>query len=87
MLEKHLWNSFLLYLVIEILQLEHEISSFPEMLYKIGVLKKFSKFSDKHKKQSFGGVLSKDALKILQNLQKKRLCQSLLFYTVAGWKP
>ena len=49
--------------MIEILQLEHEISSFPEMLYKIGFLKKFSKFSDKHKKQSFGGVLSKDALK------------------------
>ena len=49
--------------MIEILQLEHEISSFPEMLYKIGVLKKFSKFSDKHKNQSFGGVLSKDALK------------------------
>ena len=86
MLEKHLWNSFLLYLVIEILQLEHEISSFSEMLYKIGVLKKFSKFSDKHKKLS-EVFCQKMLLKILQNLQKKRLCQSLLFNTVAGWKP
>ena len=29
MLDKHLWNSFLLYLLVEILQLVHEISSFP----------------------------------------------------------
>ena len=29
-------------------------------LYKRGVLKKFSKLSDKHKKQSFGDVLTKD---------------------------
>ena len=29
MLEKHLWNSFLQYLMVEILQLLHEISSFP----------------------------------------------------------
>ena len=33
------------------------------MLYKTGVLKNFSKSSDKHKKQSSGGVLSKDVLK------------------------
>ena len=30
----------------------------------------FSRFSDKHMKQSFGGVLSKDVLKILQSSQK-----------------
>ena len=29
MLEKHLWNSFILYLVVEILQLAREINSFP----------------------------------------------------------
>ena len=31
-----------------------------KVLYKRGVLKKFSKLSDKHKKQSFGDVLTKD---------------------------
>ena len=41
------------------------------MLYKRSVLKN-SKFTDKHKKQSSGGVLSKEkmSLKILQNSQK-----------------
>ena len=43
------------------------------MLYKKSVLKNFSKFTDKHKKQSTGGVLSKENifLKILKNSQKK----------------
>ena len=72
MLEKHLWNRFLLYLVVEILQLVHEISSFPEVLYKRGILKNFTKLTDKHNKQSPGCVLSKEKmfLKILQNSQK-----------------
>ena len=58
--------------MIESLQLVHEISSFPEVLYKRSVLENFSKFADKHKKQSSGGVLSKEKmfLKILQNSQK-----------------
>ena len=70
MLEKHLLNNFLLYLLVEILQLVHEISSFPEVFYEKGVLKNFSKLTDKNKKQSFGGVPSKDVkmfLKLLQN--------------------
>ena len=37
------------------------------MLYKIGVLKNFSKFTDKLKKQSSGGALSKD---VLENFAK-----------------
>ena len=53
--------------MVEILQFVDEISSFPEVLYKGGDLKNFSKFTDKHKKQSSGGVLSKNILKILQN--------------------
>ena len=71
MLEKYLWNSFLLYLVVQILQLLHEISSFPDVLYQRSVLKNFSKFTDKHKKQS-SGVLSKEKMfwKFLQNSQK-----------------
>ena len=64
MLEKYLRNSFSLHLLLEILQLAHEISSFSEVLYKRGVLKNFSKFTDKLKKQSPGAVLSKDAFKV-----------------------
>ena len=52
MLQKHLWNRFLICLLVEILQLVHEISSFPEVLCKRGVLKNFSKYTDKRKKQS-----------------------------------
>ena len=62
--------NFSLYLLIEILQLAHEISSFSEVLYKRGALKNFSKFKDKLKKQSSGAVISKNVLKIFANLQK-----------------
>ena len=57
--------------MVEILQLLHEISSFSEVLYKRGVLKNFSKFSDKHKKQSFGGFLSKDVFKNFAKFTEK----------------
>ena len=77
MLEKQLRNSFLLYLLVEILQLVHIISSFSEVLYKKGFLKSLSKFTDKHKKQSSGGVLSKDALKNFAKSTEKHLCGSL----------
>ena len=40
------------------------------MLYKRDVLKNFSKFTDKLKKQSSGGVLSKYVLKNFANSQK-----------------
>ena len=40
------------------------------MLYNGGVLKNSSKFTDTLKKQSSGGVLSKDVIKILKNSQK-----------------
>ena len=58
--------------MVEILQLVHGISGFPEALYERGVPKNFSKFTDKHKKQPSGGVLSKEKifLKILQNSPK-----------------
>ena len=42
-----------------------------KVLYKRGVLKNFSKFSDKHKEQSSGGVLSKDVLKNFVKLTEK----------------
>ena len=78
--------SFLLYLLIEILQLVHKISSFPEALYKWGVLNKFSEFTDKHKKQSSASVLSKDVLKEIAKLTEKHLCRSLFLNKVAGCK-
>ena len=56
MLEKHLINTFLLYVVVEIGQLVNEISSSPQVFYERGDLKNFSKVTNKHKKQSSGGV-------------------------------
>ena len=62
-------------------------SSFPEVLYKRSVLKN-SKFTDKHKKQSSWGVLSKkDVLKYFAKFTEKHFCRSLFFSKVAGWTP
>ena len=51
--------------MVEIPQLVHEISSLPDVFYERGDLKSFSKFTDKHKKQSSGGVLSKNFVKFI----------------------
>ena len=56
------------------------------MLHKRGDLKNFSKFTDKHKKQPSGGVLSRDVLKKFANFTDKYLCPSLFFNEVEGWK-
>ena len=58
-----------------------------KVVSRVGVLKNFLKFTDNHKKQSTGGVLSKHVLKILSKFTKKHPCQSLFFNKVAGWKP
>ena len=63
------------------------MSSFPDVLYKRGDLKNFSKFTDKHKKQLSRGVLSKDVLKNFAKFTDNHLCRSLFFNKVAGWKP
>ena len=52
-----------MYLLVEILPLVHEISSFSEVPYKRDALRNFSKFLDKLKKQSSGSALSKDVLR------------------------
>ena len=70
MLEKHLRNSSLLYLVVEILQLVLEISSFSEVFYKGGVLKKLLKIQINTKTSHPEVFCQKMFLKILQNLQK-----------------
>ena len=87
MLKKHLGNSFSLWLLVDILQLLDEISSFSEVLYKRGALKNLSKFTDKIKKQSSGGVLSKGVLKNFAKFIEKHLCWNLFFNKVPGWKP
>ena len=48
------------------------------------VLKNFSKFTDKHKKQSFGGILSKDVLENWAKFTEKHLCRSLFVNKAAG---
>ena len=52
------------------------------MLYERGVLKNFPTFTDKLKKQSSGGVLSKDVLKNFAKLIEKYLCRNLFFNKV-----
>ena len=56
----HCMKKIVFHLLDEILQLVHEISSFPDTLYKRAVLKKFfSKFPDKLIKAATTGVLQK----------------------------
>ena len=57
------------------------------MLHKRGDLNNFSKFIDKHKKQSSRGVLSKKNLKNFAKFTEKHLRRSLFFNELAGWKP
>ena len=63
-----------------------EISGFPEVLYKGGTLKNFSKFTDKHKKLSSRGVFLKDVLKYFAKLTEKHLYRILFLNKVADWK-
>ena len=65
--------------MVEILQLAHEISSFQEVLYERDDLNKFSKFTDKHKKQSPGSVLLKDVLKNFAKFKRKTSFPESLF--------
>ena len=74
-------------MMVEIWQLVNEISSFSEVLYKRGNLKNFSKFTDKLKKQPFGGVLSTQIINTFPKFTDKHLCPSLFFNKGAGWKP
>ena len=82
--EKHV--SFLLYLLVEILQFVNEIGSFTEVLYKTGILKNFLKFTSKHKRHSSGDVLSKVNLKTFVKFTENHLCQSLLKLQVGNLK-
>ena len=88
MLEKHLWNNFLLYLVVEILQLVYKIAV--SLWYYIKeVFWKTSLNSQINTRSSHPEVLcqKKDVLKNLAKLTAKHLFRSLFFNKVAGWKP
>ena len=56
--------------MVEILQLAHEISSYPEVLYKIGDLENFSKLQVNTRSSQPEVFYKKKFLKILQNSQK-----------------
>ena len=56
--------------MVEILQLVHEISCFPEVLYKIGDLKNFSKLLVNTRSSHPKVFCKKMFSKILQNSQK-----------------
>ena len=74
-------ESFLLYLLVEILQLVHKISSFPEVPYKRGILTQifYHRYSQINTRSSDSGVLTKDALKNFAKFEEKHLCRSLIF--------
>ena len=69
-------------MVVEIRQLVNEISNFPDVPYKRDDLKNFAKFINKQKKQSSGGVLSRDVLKNLTKFTS--LPESFLIKLQAG---
>ena len=87
MLVKHPGNSFLLCMLVEILQLVHEISSLQEVFYK-KVFSKTSQNSQVNARSSHPEVFSERG--VLLNFGKfteKHICRSLFFNKVAGWKP
>ena len=74
-------------LFVTVWWLKSVICTWNKVLYKRGVLKNLSKFSDKHKEQSSGGVLLKDILKNFVKLTEKTSWPESPFNKVAGWKP
>ena len=78
---------YVLYVLVEILQLVHEISSSSGFTYKRAILKNFSNFTDKHDKKSSAGILSKNVFKNFAKLRERYLRRNLFFNKVTGWKP
>ena len=56
------------------------------MLYERGVLRNFSKFTDKQRR-SHPEVFCQNFLKNFAKFTEKQLCRSLFFNKVAAWKP
>ena len=77
MLDKHLWNSFSLYLLVGILQVAHETSSFSEVLYKKKVFWKASQNSQINTRTVIRRCsVKRFVLKIWQT--EKHLCSFLI---------
>ena len=76
MLEKCLWNSFLLYMPVEILQLAHEVNSFQEVLYKKMFWKTQCSQNSRHQSSNAN----------IANLMGKRLCWSLYLIMLRAWE-
>ena len=87
MLEKHRWNRFLLYLVVEILQLAHKVVVSPRCSIK-KVFWKTSQNSQINTRSSHRrcSVKRKDVLKDFAKFVEKHLSRSHFFIKVAGWK-
>ena len=86
--KKCLGNCFLLYLVVEILQLVHEIAvslrcSIKEVIWKTSQNSQISTRSS-HRRCS---VKRKDVFKFFSKFTEKHVCCSLFLNKVAGWKP
>ena len=87
-LEKHLWNSFLLYLVVQILQLVHKIAISQRCSLK-EVFWKTSQNSQINTRSSHPEVFcqKKRCSKNLATFTAKHLFRSLFLNKVASWKP
>ena len=88
MLEKHPWNSFLLCLVVEILQLVHKIAVSPGRYLK-EVFWKTSQNSQINRRSSHPKVFCqrKYVTKHLAKFSAKHLFRSLFLNKFASWKP
>ena len=84
--KKQLRNNFLLCMLAEIVQLLLEISSFPEVLYKNGILKNFSNLQVNTRSSHQEVFCQKGFHKNCAKFTGKHLCRSL-FFKVTGWKP
>ena len=69
-------------MLAEILQLLHEISSLSEMFYKKGILKTFSKFRGKNKKQSSRCSVNK----VFPKTHSKNLSRSPFLLKLTAWR-
>ena len=65
--------------MVKILQLVHEISSFPEVFYKIGDLKNFSKLQVNKRSSHSEVFCKKEVLKNFAKFTEKRLWWSPFF--------
>ena len=69
--QNHPWNNFLFFMLVELLQLVHEMSSLPEMFYWKSVLKNFFKFTRSSDPKLF---CQKSVLEKFAKFLEKHMC-------------